>query len=43
MQAYEGVLIDGSLAGIIGRSIPDLSSSFTRFVNGPKDRVENRR
>lgn len=31
----------GPLAGLIGRSIPDLSSSFTRFANGLKDRVES--
>jgi hypothetical protein len=29
----------GPLAGLIGRSIPDLAPSFTRFANGLKDRV----
>ena len=28
------------LAGLITRSIPDLSSSFTRFAVGLKQRVE---
>lgn len=31
----------GPLAGLIGRSIPDLAPSFTRFANGLKDRVES--
>ena len=33
----------GPLAGLIGRSIPDLSPSFTRFANGLKDRAESNR
>jgi hypothetical protein len=31
----------GPLAGLITRSIPDLSSSFTRFADGLKQRVES--
>jgi hypothetical protein len=31
----------GPLAGLIGRSIPDLAPSFTRFANGLRDRVES--
>ena len=30
----------GPLAGLIGRSIPDLGPSFVRFANGLKHRVE---
>jgi hypothetical protein len=30
----------GPLAGLIGRSIPDLGPSFVRFANGLKQRVE---
>jgi hypothetical protein len=30
----------GPLAGLIGRSIPDLGPSFTRFADGLKQRVE---
>jgi hypothetical protein len=33
----------GPLAGLIARSIPDLSSSFTRFAGGLKQRVESTR
>ena len=31
----------GPLAGLITKSIPDLSPSFTRFANGLKQRVES--
>ncbi len=31
----------GPLAGLIGRSIPDLAPSFTRFADGLKHRVES--
>jgi hypothetical protein len=30
----------GPLAGLIGKSIPDLGPSFTQFANGLKQRVE---
>ncbi|MDY7541327.1 MULTISPECIES: SRPBCC domain-containing protein [unclassified Cryobacterium] len=30
----------GPLAGLIGRSIPDLAPSFQQFANGLKERVE---
>jgi len=33
----------GPLAGLIGRSIPDLAPSFARFAAGLKDRVETAR
>jgi hypothetical protein len=33
----------GPLAGLITKSIPDLSGSFSRFADGLKHRVESRR
>jgi hypothetical protein len=32
----------GPLAGLIGRSIPDLQPSFDKFANGLKERAEGR-
>lgn len=36
-------LYTGPLAGLITKSIPDLTSSFTRFADGLKHRVEDQR
>jgi hypothetical protein len=33
----------GPLAGLVVKAIPDLSSSFTRFADGLKRRVESAR
>jgi hypothetical protein len=36
-----GEMYTGPLAGLITKSIPDLSPSFTRFANGLKQCVES--